>query len=67
MGVNEYALEFLVRERLAELYRDGETQRLAAARPGARRGVLAEWARRWLSAVRRPRRPASLTDTGAAR
>jgi len=67
VGVNEYVLEYLVRERLAELHRDAEAQRLAAARAGARRAALAARVRLWLSAVRRSRRPVPLTDTRAAR
>jgi len=67
VGVNEYALEYLVRERLAEIHRDAEAQRLAAARAGAGRAALAARVRLWLSAVRRSRRPAPLTDTRAAR
>jgi len=67
VGVNEYALEYLVRERLAEIHRDAEAQRLAAARAGAGRAALAARVRLWLSAVRRSRRPVPLTDTRAAR
>jgi hypothetical protein len=65
--MNEYALEYLVRERLAEIRRDAEAQRLAAARAGACRATLAARVRLWLSAVRGSRRPSPVTDTRAAR
>jgi hypothetical protein len=67
VGVNEYALEYLVRERLAEIRRDAEAQRLAAARAGVWRASLAARVRLWLSAVRGSRRPSPVTDTRAAR
>jgi hypothetical protein len=67
MGVNEYALEFLVAERLAELRREAEAQQLAARRAPARGARLVARAFAWLRRLRPPQRPTPLTDARAVR
>ena len=67
MGLNVYALECLMRERVAELHRAAEAQRMAAQRTDGRRAGLAERVRQWLSALRRAQRQVRLTGTPVAR
>jgi hypothetical protein len=67
MGVNEYALEWFVRERLAELYRVAAAHRLAARCAPEPRASLAARAAAWLRRRRQHARCAPLTDARAAR
>src|SRR2546427_1887870 len=67
VGVNEYVIEYLVREHLAELYRAAEADRLAARYPPARGARLAARAVAWLRRLRRRERQVPLTDARAAR
>jgi hypothetical protein len=67
VGVNLYTLEYLMKERLAELHRAAEAHRMAAQCTGGRRAGLAERVRQWLSALRGAQRQVRLTGTRAAR
>ena len=67
MGVNEYVIEYLVREHLAEPYRTAEADRLAARYAAARGARLATRAVAWLRRLRLGERQVPLTDAPAAR
>ena len=67
MGVNEYALEYLVRERLAELQRGAEAQRLIARYGPVRRARFVARVAAWLRRLRRHERRVPLMGARAAR
>src|SRR5438034_6112772 len=67
VGVNEYALARIVRERLAELRRGAEAQRLIARSAPVRRARLVARLAAWLRRLRRHERQGPLTGARAAR